>query len=73
MKITEIGFNWFYSNNGYGEEYQTRKVGKDGVKSISEHRAQCDGDKWYYDVEYDDGKVQTIFNINRVYREPLSV
>ena len=46
------------------------RVGSDGVSAIVEHRAQGDGDKWFYDVHFEDGRVERIFNINKVILEP---
>jgi hypothetical protein len=36
--------------------------GKQGVTKIEEHSAQGEGDKWYYDIYVDDGKVIRVFN-----------
>jgi len=35
----------------------TVEVGVDGVKSITENRARGDGDKWFYDVDYEDERI----------------
>lgn len=36
------------------------------VKKITEHTAQGEGDKWYWDVEYFDGKVIRLFDVHTV-------
>ena len=38
----------------------------DDFKSMTEHRARGEGDKWFYDVETKKGQVQRIFNPSRV-------
>lgn len=64
-KISKIEFNWFFIETN-GEEYTRCEVGKNGVVSIEEHKAQYEGDKWYYDVTFEDGRVIRIFNPNIV-------
>lgn len=43
-----------------GHDY-TYTVGPN-VKSITEHSARGEGDKWYYDVEFTDGHKERLFN-----------
>lgn len=43
------------------EDSYTFEVGENGVVNITEHRAQGEGDKWYYDVECDTFNVR-VFN-----------
>jgi hypothetical protein len=43
-------------------EISSAKVGKDGVVEIKEHRAAGEGDKWYYDIIYENGEVLRTFN-----------
>ena len=71
--ITEITFNWHYTTD-IGESFTRRIVGKEygnlGVcESIEEHRAQEEGDKWYYDIVFRSGQTERIFNPNTVKRE----
>ena len=59
MKITQL-----IVVNDHGEdEFYT--VGLRGVKSITEHPAQGEGDKWFYDVEKEE-KVIRVFNFKEV-------
>ena len=41
-------------------------VGVDGCVSITEHSAQGDGDKWYYDIVFADGKTIRSFGVDQV-------
>lgn len=69
MEIKRITYNWFQVNGG--EDYYEREIGKtygDIVcTKIDEHRAQGEGDKWYYDIHYSDESIVKIFNPNTVY------
>ncbi len=42
------------------------RVGEGDVISITEHPAQGEGDKWYYDVSYKDRPVSREFDFSRV-------
>ena len=71
--ITEISYNWFQSNDGHeaGEDYTRCVVGRqqaDGKTptDIKEHCAQGEGDKWFYDIFFDNGTVTRVFNPNTV-------
>jgi hypothetical protein len=76
-KITRILFNWYASSEN-GEESSIRTVGTDYGKpsgiciEIREHYAAGEGDKWYYDVLYDSGMSERIFNPNMVYKEKIN-
>ena len=66
MKIEQIKYNWFYSNEN-GEECNVYRVStNDDIISIKEHTAQGEGDKFYYDVVFKDEHIERIFNINSV-------
>lgn len=39
------------------EVYYEYNVGQAGVKRIIEHRAQGEGDRWFYDIELENGEV----------------
>lgn len=73
MEIKKLHYNWFYSNE-CGEEYDIAEVGsvcartQHLVVEIKEHRAQGDGDKWYYDVIYCNGSEMRVYNPNLVLR-----
>jgi len=38
------------------------KVGIFGVQAIEEHRPAGEGDRWFYDVNFDNGDLLRIFN-----------
>ena len=54
--IKKLGY---HDENGNPQEVN---LGKYGVKEINEHRAQGEGDKWYYEVIFDDNRVLMIFD-----------
>lgn len=72
-KITRIDFNYHQTgssdpNMGMDQCFETHRVGSSaGIKQITEHPAAGEGDKWYYDVYFNDGRMERIFNPNRVY------
>jgi len=66
--IEKVIFNWFYTQEG-GENYSIYQKGKDGVVDIKEHVPEGEGDRWFYIVEFDNGIVRKIFNINEVVYE----
>lgn len=43
-----------------------RYVVGENADKITEHSAQGEGDKWYYDIERKDGKTERLFNVERV-------
>lgn len=60
MKITAIEFDWTGLEQwGFCTTYE---VGKKGVKAITAHAAQGEGDKWYWTVDFEDGHSEMIFN-----------
>lgn len=67
MEIIQLIANWYsFTADGGGEDYDTYEVGKNGVERITEHRAQGEGDKWFYDVDFENGGTKRIFNPNSV-------
>lgn len=64
-----IRFNYYpgSSDGQYSEQYQERILGHNGVIEIKEHSAQGDGDKWYWDVHYDNNRVERIFYPHQVF------
>jgi len=56
--ITGITYN-FCTGNSFSEK---ATVGVDGVKVITGHASQGEGDRWFYDIEYEDGKSLRVFN-----------
>lgn len=72
MVVQEIHFNW-YPATERGEtyaRYNTFEVGEDNVTEIKEHPAIGEGDKWFYDVIFEDGTIKRIFNPNTVFYKP---
>jgi len=45
------------------------RVGRNGVINIYEHQAEGEGDKWYYAIEYDNKRVDYLFNFDQVIKE----
>lgn len=72
MEIISITYNWYYTTQE-GEEYDKYEIGNKNVKKITEHKPQGEGDNWYCDVEFNDGKIITVTNLNKITRKPLSV
>jgi len=72
MVILAINYNWRqYSSSGYSDhEYNTYTVGKDKVIKILEHPAVGEGDRWFYDVHFEDGRMERIFNPNQIFYKP---
>ena len=75
MEIYKIHYNWFYTNDG--EDYLVEEIGiknKNGTPiSIEEHIARGEGDKWFYDIVYEDGSMKRIFNMNQVFYKKMMV
>lgn len=44
------------------ESWDSANITDENVVSITEHPACGEGDKWFYDVEYKDGKIFRTFN-----------
>ena len=59
--IERIHYNWREKG------YSFREVGKEGVLSIIEHPAIGEGDRWFYDVHFESGAMERIFNPNHVF------
>lgn len=51
----------------FGEEWKSFDVGKKGVVSIHEHHAAGDGDKWFFDVVFEDKTMIRIFHPHAAY------
>ena len=63
--IKSIIFDWAYTNEN-GIEYLDYVIGERSVIKIEEHRPDGEGDKWFYDIYFENGAVERIFNINSV-------
>ena len=65
-EITELRYNYRpVASDGkevFAESWDSVNITDKGVKSIVEHLPQGEGDRLYYDVEYEDGKVYRTFN-----------
>lgn len=70
ITIVEIIYNWSPATSDgreqFGESFESHKVGEKGVLSIFEHPSRGEGDKWYYDVEFEDNTSKRIFNPNTI-------
>ena len=68
--IIELNYNYKQAvSDGkemFGEDWDIAEVGKKDVIRIDEHPAYGEGDKWYYDIFYKDGKIVRTFNPCRV-------
>jgi hypothetical protein len=72
--ITMLHYNWIPAlSNGidiYSEQFTSAEVGRSECISIIEHKAMGEGDRWYYDVNYNDGRTIRVFNPNCVVFTP---
>ncbi len=68
MRIITLTTNWFSWNDGHesGEDCTTFEVGKNGVTKITEHQPAVEGDKWFYDVEFENQEMRRLFNPDSV-------
>ena len=68
-KVKEIKFNWLYTYED-GERYSQYKVGEECagkmVRRIEEYALDTKKSLWFYDVYFDDGTTERIFNANTV-------
>ena len=73
--ITTLIYNWVQvgdTESGFNEDYEIAQVDRPDtqtktiVKSINEHPAEGEGDRWYYDVFFIDGTEMRVFNPNTV-------
>jgi hypothetical protein len=63
--IKALDYNWFYSHS-LGEEYLTAEVGVNGVTEIKQHSPQGEGDRLWYDIILEGGRVTRVLNPNLV-------
>lgn len=68
-KIKSIVFDWRSDAQG-NEHFNSAEVGAEystgTIVEIKEHSTQIEGDKWNYEIIFDDGSMHRIFNIARV-------
>lgn len=77
MKIKKLLYDWHMRSDGEcsGEDCHTAEIGKMHydekkiVKDIIEKSACGEGDKWFYDIIFEDDSMIRTFNPNRVYFE----
>lgn len=65
MVVTQIYYNWYADDRG--PLYSSYEVGEEDVIEIVEHPAIGEGDRWFYDVKFEDGSMERIFNPNKVF------
>lgn len=70
MQIKSITYDYTPAmctqHSDYPETFSHAEVGIGGVVEILEHQAMGEGDKWYYDIVFDDGSILRTFNPNKV-------
>lgn len=68
MKIISLRANWLPASpdGQFSDQSEDFKVGEQAVVLIEEHAAIGEGDKWFYDVHYESGRIDRIFNPNKV-------
>lgn len=64
-EVIKIKYNWYPT--GDSEDYFQYEVGKENVKYIVEHPAQGEGDKYFFEVWFEDNTMVAIFNPNQVF------
>ena len=76
MKVVKLRFNYRQtdnSNTAY-HEFDEAEIGKkfDGklVTKIDMHSAAGEGDRWYFDIVFEDNTMTRTFNPNESYFEP---
>jgi hypothetical protein len=64
-----IHFNYYPGGmqEDFPERWEERIVGQKGVTEIKEHAAVGDGDKWFWDVHYENNQVERIFYPHQVF------
>lgn len=72
-KVTSIRFNYYPGSldGQFPENFQERIAGQNEIKEILEHAACGEGDKWFYDIVYNDGSIERIFNPHQAFYIPL--
>lgn len=70
-EVIRLTFNYkpriFDGYQELSESYEERSVGYNHVVSIHEKQAMGEGDKWFYDILYDNNHVERIFNPHQVF------
>jgi hypothetical protein len=68
--ITELQYNYVppmcTNTQGHSGSEDVARVGENGVIEIEEFEARGEGDRWRYDIHYEDGTVIRTFNPHMV-------
>jgi hypothetical protein len=76
MNVVKLIFDWFYVSSGdeVGEESKVVKLNEkfNGklVTRIDMYSAAGEGDKWYFDILFEDNTMMRTFNPNQAFFEP---
>lgn len=64
-----VRFNYYpgSTDGEFPQDYQERHVGLNGVVMIVEHISAGEGDKHYFDVVYENDRVERIFNPHQAF------
>lgn len=77
-RITQLQYNWRQTGRAggvYGESFDFYVVGRDGVAEIVNAIPDCDSGYTgndFYNVLFEDGSVETIYNPNKVVSQPVN-
>lgn len=68
-KVIKLYYNWRQVNDGYqqGDDYNIFEVGKNGVIEIIENEPHNGMQLWNYEIHFENGESQRIFNPNHVF------
>lgn len=68
-QIEKIHYNWHQSADcdSATEDFYSYTVGEESVTKITEHKAIGEGDRWFYDVHFESGAMERIFNPNQIF------
>lgn len=73
LAVSGIQYNYYpgSTDGQFPERYLEHYVGYSDVTKIIEHPAGGEGDKWFYDVHFDNGYVTRVFNPHLVFFAPV--
>lgn len=67
VNVNRVQYNWFASDKfHYGEHSECEEVGENRVVEITYHESQGEGDSHYCDIFFENGKMERVFNLNKV-------
>ncbi len=69
MEIVKLWYNWHQQSDGKHswQDYDVANIEDSFVKEIKEHLSKYLGDKTYYDIIYENGGRERIYNPCRVF------